>query len=394
MPLLSNTEVAKMYNVSRPTVTLWVSNAKKGNNSLILSEDQKIQDLATNHAELERLTKGGRKFKSNNNMVKTTPTDYFFDTYSIPEVVEIINSIQTRSEIPHKFVYKGAGGEWWDQFYSNNVAKGNYQNPLKVSKLLEASLQNIVDGLSEHQMVNIIEIGPGNSDPTIRFLEGLIKKQKLNKYIAIDISNDLLNISAANIETRIQGLEFVGITGDIETLDLATILFENSSEYTVNIILYLGSTIGIHQNRAKVLDNIRQGLNPDDLFIFSNTVENSKTKMTSDYAKSSESIEQNTRILKNLGVEVEDCERKFYYDQTTSGKFLAIVMNKDYLIDFSEIGTNKSLYLEKGTEVIVWRLHMTSLVTVAQELSQSNLLQVGLLSDKDRTHCLVLCQAM
>ena len=121
---------------------------------------------------------------------------------------------------------------------------------------------------------------------------------------------------------------------------------------------------------------------------------NFKTKTRSEYANSLASREQNRRILKNLGVDADSCEQKFWYDDKEQGKFLAIVMDKDYLIDFSIFGTNKNLYIAKGTPIVVWRLHMTNLATIGQELAKSGLLEVGLLTDKDRTHCLVLCQAI
>lgn len=398
MTLLTNSEISKTYNVAKPTVASWIENALQKNNSLnvIIGKNGKyqIENSENNLVEMHRLCEEGKKFKTKDQLVKTTPTEYFYQTYNLPEIVEIVNSIQTRSEIPHKFVYKGLGGLGWNQYFESEVLKGNYQNPVKLSKLLEDSLPSILSNLKPDQTINVIEIGPGNAEPTIPFLQSLIEKEKLSKYIPIDISAELVHIAATNAQTKIPGLQVVGITGDIETLDLATVLFENSDVDTVNIILYLGSTIGIHQNRAKVLDNIRQGLSDNDLFIFSNTIESDKTKTRSDYANSVAAKEQNQRILKNLGVEVENCEQKFWYDEKLGGKFLAVMLNKDYLVDLSQIGTNKSLYLEKGTAIIVWRLHMTNLVTVAQELSQSGLLQVGLLTDKERTHCLVLCQAM
>ena len=393
MKIFKNTEAAKLVSVSHVTIGKWIEQALEGGNTLQLIETkngQRIIDNEHNRAELERLAEHGKNYRATTELSRVVPSDYFYNTYTKAEIVEIINSLETFSEIPHKFVYKGDGAKFWDWYYTHTVPEGKYSNPTKVSRLLGSSIAQINFLTEKQQSLNIVEIGPGNALPTKDFIAELIKQNRIKRYIAVDISQEMVEITKKNIQEWFPSLPFVGLVGDVETFDLQTLLFEYSDTFTSNVILYLGSTIGIHQNRQKVLANVSSGLGYSDLFIFSNTLDGPKTRTTSDYAKSPDAVPQNTRISKNLGIETEQCNFKMYFDAESCGKFLALELNKDYQITFQVGERQKQLHLLKNSEVIVWRLHMTRLDTLNAELTETGMQQLSLLTDRDKTHCLVI----
>src|SRR6185312_12799833 len=125
-----------------------------------------------------------------------------------------------------RWVWDGRGSELYGQI----MELPQYSLPGAEREILAARAGEI-DALVRPRRV--VELGPGSSVKTPLLLDGLAG---LERYVAIDVSEDALQAAGHRLAERYPGLEIVGIVGDFETG------LPGHEERT--LALCLGSTIG------------------------------------------------------------------------------------------------------------------------------------------------------
>ncbi|MDF5733789.1 MAG: L-histidine N(alpha)-methyltransferase, partial [Rhizonema sp. PD38] len=195
------------------------------------------------------------------------PSSEFYSIFSQEEVLGIIHALEVRREIPLKYSYKGRGAKIWDNFYQKYIIPKWYRTSNVEIDLLKKNFEYISSKTQNCHKVNIIDVGAGNSYPVKEFVRKLNKLGKIHKYIALDISEELLNLSQNNFQKWFPQIEFVSSTIDIENSSIPEVLLKNPED-TVNIILHLGVTIGNHQNRTEALKNFRDSMGTNDILVF------------------------------------------------------------------------------------------------------------------------------
>jgi hypothetical protein len=127
----------------------------------------------------------------------------------------------------------------------------------------------------------------------------------------------------------------------------------------------------------------------DDIFVLSNNSDISDNKVT--FAQNVAYGEQNTWLVKDLGIDMNMCEFHSKYNNEKKCKVKYIVLDKDYTIDFTKYNGRK-VELYKNQELIVWRHYMTSTKNLFKEFDQSSLNLVAYNTEKDFSHVLMICQ--
>jgi len=392
---LTNTSIADIYKVSLPAVNMWIKNAQLKKNNLILSNNNKklqVVDNENNRAELQKLADLGKKFKTSKNLIKNRTSDEFYKVFNIQEIIELSHSLDSKSEIPHKFTYKNGGAELWDNFYNKNVPNGSYAIDKYIIQPLNEILNFVLNRAENYKHINIIELGPGNGLPAIDFIKEIEKTNKLQKYIAIDISDELLKICKTNITNELPNITFESLKLDIENEKLFKISLANKQPDTINIILYLGATIGIHQDQEMVLKNIKSGMEQGDLCIISNTIDCLTTRSSYPFASNPDTFDQINWIPNLLGLELKQDDLVKYYDEEKGIKVLAFKLQSNYILNIDSESYKKTIELEKGQEVIVWRLKMTKIETLANFAKSTNFKLSGFVSTKDNAHLLMILE--
>lgn len=79
--------------------------------------------------------------------------------------------------------------------------------------------------------INLIEIGPGDSSTTLNLIKTFQDKKLLNKYIAVDISQEILKIAKIKLLENIKNLKFESYIRDTEDIDIKEIFFETKIEF-------------------------------------------------------------------------------------------------------------------------------------------------------------------
>jgi uncharacterized SAM-dependent methyltransferase len=398
----TNTEIANTFNVSKTTVSRWLEGSVEGRNNLIVEKrDKKVYVLKNEHnyAEMLKLKEEGIKYRASTSYVEVSPKQEFYEVFNESQQIEIINNLELRKEILHKYTYINGGAGMWDVFYTKSMTSGTYLTPFRVMNLLENNFDYIEYKIKRFDKVNIIEVGPGNGKPIKDFLDRLNKANKLNSYVALDISQNMCEIVERNIKDWFPNILVKYYICDIENYDISKVLFESKynhepDESVINIVMYLGSTIGTHRDIHTILRNFSNGMTKDDLLIVSNTLDTTKNRSGVGFAKSEDSVLQNSWIPKWMGINISHCEFETKYDSYQGGwKTLYFKPDQDYCINFNFSDISRKVYLAKGEEIIVWRHKMSVLKSLIQDFEATELQPIQLSLENDLSYIFAVCQA-
>lgn len=323
------------------------------------------------------------------------PSSEFYSIFSKEEVLGIIHALEVRREIPLKYSYKGRGAKIWDSFYLKYIISRWYRLSNLEVDLLRENFEYINDA-AHCEKVNVVDVGSGNLYPVKEFIHRLNELGRLNKYIALDISEELLDLSRKNFKKWFPLIEFVSYTIDIENSCLPKMPGENQvgikPDYT-KIILHLGVTIGNHQNRNAVLKNFRDSMEKNDLLVFTNETGvnskwNGKVRGGCNYH-----AEQVYEWIKNkLGIRGEDCELVRKYDLETDSVVANIKFRHKYTINFNFMGIDKNIAICEGEEITIWRHHKYEIPELLQEIERAGLQLVHYSTNKYVTHVMAICR--
>ncbi len=324
------------------------------------------------------------------------PSSEFYSIFSEEEVLGIINALEVRREIPLKYSYKGRGAKIWDNFYLKFLIPKWYRTSNIEIDLLNDNFEYINDSLKNFKKVNVIDVGSGNSYPAKELIYKLNKLGKVNKYIALDISEELLALSQENVRKWFPLIEFASYPIDIENSCIPNILFKNQADFEtadiVQVILHLGVTIGNHQNRTRVLKNFRDSMGKNDLLVFTNERgSNSKWdgKVRGAFKYHAEQIY--AWIKNKIGIRAEDCELVRKYDLETDSIVANMKFRHNYTICFSFMGLDKNIEISEGEEITIWRHHKYEMPELLQEIEQAGLKLVHYNTNKYLTHIMAIC---
>ena len=394
---IKNISISKKYRLSRPTITRWIDLAKEGKNNLQIKnfkEGDRILDNPHNWAEIERLANISEKYKYSHTdgLKSVTLEDKFYDIYNKEEVAEIYNNLETKKEIADKFIYKDGGAKIWDEFYSENEVSKLWSIPHIVEELLIQSVVNL-NYYTEGYKINLIDLGPGNSNPVKTYLKKLIEEDKISKYVGVDISPEMLNISEKNVTKWFPKLQYDKLVCDLENANFNNFFLKYKDDNTVNLILHTGGTISNHNDRLKVIKNIRNGMGLKDLFLVSCTLDTISSRSELNHMQTHEADEQDIFVPKLLGIDVDNCKFEVKYDDINHRKIKNLILDKDYTINFKIEDKIKSLRLFKNDGIIVWQHYLFDLQDIIEELSVLDLNPVTTIQDNTGKQVLVVCKA-
>lgn len=327
----------------------------------------------------------------------TKPTSEFFSVFSEEEVLGIIQALEFRREIPLKYSYKGRGAKIWDNFYLKHIIPRWYRTSNPEITLLRENFEFINSNLKNCEKITIVDVGAGNSYPVKEFLHKLNQLARINKYIALDISEELLNLSEKNFRKWFPLIDFISYTIDIENSCLSKVLSKNKAtvetEETAKIILHLGVTMGNHQNRTGALKNFRDSMGKNDLLVFTNEIgSNSKWNGTVRGGFKYHVEQVYAWIKNNIGIRSEDCELVRKYDDKTDSIVANIKFRHNYAINFSFMGIDKTIEISKGEEITIWRQHKYEIPELMQEIERAGLQLVHYRTDKYLSNIMVICK--
>ncbi|RCV63325.1 hypothetical protein C5S53_14335 [Methanophagales archaeon] len=177
---------------------------------------------------------------------------------SIPaQKQEILNSIKTKNEIPHKFAYLDMGADVWDAISKDpnyDLGKRELSTLKKLMRLVCAKMEN--------ERYNVLHIGPGNGVEIPIIVDGLGVHLIIN-YALTDISPELLKMARSYGNEHSKNLKFLSFIHDGIKLNISEIA-ENIRRKGSNKNLILLIANGAILSNSPVLTNVRRSMMPED----------------------------------------------------------------------------------------------------------------------------------
>lgn len=286
MTYFTHVELAERYRISEATVRNWVKMAKDGKLSLVLHIEGSrsyIANVPGNMPVIENLVKTNKKYRNTLSSKTITPKPAFYKTFTEKQIYEIVRNLEAHHEIPRQYNYFDGGADEWD-VYTQRLAGEHAPNLLNRTVKLLTDNQSYLDQLlSKYKHINVIDIGPGNALPVKAFLNHLLQQKKLSRYIAIDISAEMLQIAKQNIKEWFNDrVTFEKLELDITHERFGDILVQDYSvkdaKDTCNVVLFLGGTAYNFRNPGSAFWTIHESMNANDILIYTDKIETEETR--------------------------------------------------------------------------------------------------------------------
>jgi len=174
------------------------------------------------------------------------------------QISEFVQGLKNRF-LPLKFAYIGPAAFTHDQL----VRSPSYRlSDIESSLIRNSFYKNIVSniGLSK-KSINFIDIGSGNGLKAITVLDIFFNEQFSVNYLALDYSQNLLDIAKNNIVNAFPSFEHTSAeVVDFENDSFSDIIKKYLPNDRFSLLTLFGHTLGNPLNPTKVLANIRNSM--------------------------------------------------------------------------------------------------------------------------------------
>lgn len=395
MLYFKHSELVDNYHVSLKTVHNWIDAAKQGKVDLRLHQDSGktyIANVPENVAILKQLANKGKKYRNTLHQKVIAPKPEFYDLFSRRQILDIIHNINIHREIPRQYNYFNGGAISWDKWIDRLETE---QTPSTFTSTVELLQQNLgsIDHLTQrYKQINVIDIGVGNARPAMGLLAHLLERGVLGRYIAIDISDEMLNIAERNIKEEFgDKIRFERHVRDIsyERFDdlLVDDMLSDDSDQIVNIMLLFGATPVNFRSPYDVLKTIYSSMDYDDLLIYTLKPDSEMARGYFDFNVSPGSqglSPKHSTVLDALNIDESLYDVEMGFNEQKRMRYIRIRLKVALSIEFTFEGVRRSLKLEKGEAILLLRAwHQTPLEIISDfEKTGFKLLQSSLTKDR------------
>jgi uncharacterized SAM-dependent methyltransferase len=383
MKYFKNTELAKLYNVSEKTVRNWVQSASEGKLDLQLytvNAKPYVANTSLNILAIEQLVQKGKKYKNRRGFKTISPTPKFYKTFSPKQIFDIISNLTVHRELPLKYSYVNGGANYWDKYVHR---LSNEQSPNMFTStvdLLSTNFDDLERLLGSHKQVNVIDLGPGNGLPVKQLLAHLHEIGRLKRYIAIDISKEMLGIAEKNIKDWFNGgINFEGYIRDIghERFDdlFAEDYAGNDADVPINLVLLLGGTLCNLRSPQQALQAISSSIGLQDLMIYSTKLDTPNSRRYFDFNISHDSEELTPRhrlTLDMLNIDESLYEVEQYFDKDKQARFIGVKLRVALSIEFKLANGVRCVELNKDDTIVLWRYWHQNAIDIIRQFDAND----------------------
>lgn len=402
MQYFKNSDLTKTYPISEKAIRNWIASAKDHKLDLELHEDDGkhyIADTSKNAAIIERLVNERKKYVNSKARKTVKPRDVFYEIYNQDQIFDIITNIETYGEVPLKYSYFNEGAEYWDR-YSQKLASEDTPNILnRTVDLLDVNAKYLMSLIQGYSKINVVDIGPGNGQPAQSFVKRLIDDKRLNRYIAIDISQSMLDKVEQNMQSWFgDNFPYEGYARDVTHDRFRDVLGEDAvgpeSDSVCNLVLLLGCTFANFRAPSDALRLVHSSLGPNDLLAYSLMLDSETSKRYFDFNVSTPAIPQDseTRVpyrsfltIDHLNIDPSMYEFELFFDNEKKCRIGQIRLKIALTIEFEFNNFSRSIALNKGDTLIIWRNKHQTATEMLDQLQDCgfNPLQVSQSSDHE-----------
>jgi uncharacterized SAM-dependent methyltransferase len=387
MQYLRNVDITKQYPISEATVRKWIKASKDGRSKLTLirvGEREYIANTASNIVIMKQLAEERRKYRNAIAAKIVQPQPRFYKLFTQAQIYDIVTDLELHHEISRQYNYIDGGAANWDE-YAQRLATEESPNTLTSTlKLIEENQQYIDFLLRDYSRINIVDIGVGNAVPVKGLIQHLLDHNKLGRYIALDISNEMLDIAKHNIQKWFGNkVPFEGYENDINYDRFANLLAEEylneNAEKTANLVLLLGGTLSNFREPEGAFRVIRGSMGSHDFLIHSQKLDSIASRKYFDFnaEPSSSSLSPNHRFIFDLlNIDESFYDVEMGYNSDLGQRYIQVRLKVALTIEFDfEVGKRK-LEFNKGDSILLWRVWQRSALEVANQFSDNGFLML------------------
>lgn len=383
MLYFKNVELASQYHISLGTVRNWIEAAQNEKLGLTLHTNKGklyVANTSSNISIIEQLVQEGKKYRNTKAVKIVTPRPEFYELYNQAQIYDIVTNLEVRREIPRQYNYFDGGAGSWDE-YIQRMDRENSPNNLTMTRKLLAKNEGYIDDLTaQYQKVNVVDIGVGNALPVKALLEHLIDQNKLGRYIAIDISPEMLRIAEKNVRSWFgDRVAFESHELDISRDRFSSILagdyIKNLQKHTGNLILFLGGTLQNFRRRDVPLQVINDSMGANDLLIYTQKLDSAATRRQFDF--SAQPGEQVLPPIHGLVVDLLNIDPSVYdlelgYDEQRRERYERIRLNRSLTIKFVFEEGERQISVDKGEAILMWRASQDSGLDIIKQFDRND----------------------
>jgi len=379
----------------------WIDAAKNGKLDLELYEHGEkayVRKNTRNIAILERLAKERKKYRPRQAVKEVTPRPEFYKIYNEGQIYDIVVNLEKHHEVDVEYNYFDRGADNWDQYIQrlSESDTPHYGGAIELFSLSSPYLDMILD---DYDRVNIVDIGVGNAVPTRAFIKHLLDINKLGRYIALDISPEMLHIAKRNItEWFGDRVALEDYQLDITRERFGHILAEDyiKNERVANIVLFLGGT----PNNFRIPDDafriIQDSLRKDDLFIRTSRLDTEMTRNFIDFSNSDPNdilLDPITSFIFNLlNIDSSLYEVEKGYDETLRQRYLRIRLTVAIRMNFDFSFGKQVLEFDKGDRILFWRAWQMTPTDIYAQLERNGFYMLHSTQTPDKQFILTVSQ--
>jgi len=358
MSFFKNSQVAKKFKVSHTTVTNWIEASERGQNDLQLATMGKrrvIIDNSHNTEVIRKLVQRGKKHSWTSKKVITAAKDEIYNIFSPQQIAELVTSILSKNEIPYKFTYLNGGADLWEKHYAISADNEN-RVVFKENKLILENIENFLFKFSRYNKINLFDIGCGNGLPSTTIIDYLLDHNVEVTYTALDISERMIQIDKEKLVNKYPNIPYNSEIIDLDCCNLSKILLEKKGGEDINLLLFLGGTVGNQQDTSRILSNLRDSMSKNDYLLIGAGLETNEYKYSSTEPHNEFHYKRTTWILDYLGL--NDCYPDTAldtYDQEKREYIRKIPIQKDVLTSITIEDKHVNLEFKEGDELLVSR---------------------------------------
>jgi len=396
MIYFKNSEITKTYHVALNTVLNWMKATQKGKLDLELvtkGERTYIANTAHNLQIIERLASERKKYRNGLSARTITPKPLFYDLYNEAQRLDLVTNLDVYGEVPLQYSYFYGGAQLWDMYVSR-LSKDTAPNVLtRTIDLIDMNFAYIDYLTAGYERVNIVDVGVGNAMPVRNLLAHMLERGTLARYIAIDISQNMLDVARDNIQAWFDGqIKYEGHRLDITQERFGHILADeylgSEAGKSLNVVLLLGGTIANFRSAADAFKLIHASMGKRDILIHSQKLDIAKSRRFFDFniLPGATSLAPRHRLLLDMfNIDPALYEVEMGYDSVKHQRYIQIRLKLSISLSFAFDSGERVVEIEKGDTILLWRSWQQTAVEVLDQLQRNQFypLQITQTTDKE-----------
>ncbi|WP_436532375.1 L-histidine N(alpha)-methyltransferase [Actinoplanes sp. HUAS TT8] len=261
-------------------------------------------------------------------------------TFTPEELDELAAHLAATGEIDSRFSYRGDGAAAWDRLATWQQHDPEPNALHATHELLRDAHEDLVAALPGP--IRVVDLGPGNGSPILGLLQRLLDAGRLERYVGVDVSPDMIEIARSHLRARL---------GPDPRLEFHCRDFTGSPlddlRGTATMVLLLGGTLLNFADPAAVLRHLRPAA---EVIVYTGRTDAADRPVGRfSVGGNGEDIpDKSRRLLDRLGVPRDRYEPEIGFDAVTRERFLRIHLTGPVLV------ANR-VPLPAGRTVQLWR---------------------------------------